>query len=90
MANARSSKRDIDRVKKERAALKRERRQQSQGESHDSTAVEVSCASSGGAMSEGDVLKALNLLHVRFDDGEVSFGEFEALKIELFQRLADR
>jgi hypothetical protein len=90
VANARSTKRDIDRVKKERAALKRERRQHSQSESHDSTVDEVSCASSAAAMSEGDVLEALNLLHIRFDDGEVSFDEFEALKIELFQRLADR
>jgi hypothetical protein len=91
VANARSSKRDIDRVKKERAALKRERRQHSQSESHDSTVDEEPWASSAPPpMSEGDVLAALNLLHVRFDAGELSFDQFESSKSELFQRLADR
>jgi hypothetical protein len=90
VANARSTKRDIDRVKKERAALKRERRQQSHGESHDSTVDEPWRASPAAPMSEADVLEALNLLHVRFDAGELIFDEFEASKTELFHRLVDR
>ena len=90
MANARGTKRDIDRAKKERAALKRERRQQSPSESDDSTVDELSCAVSPAPMTEGDVLEALNVLHLRFDEGKLDFDEFEASKVELFERLADR
>jgi hypothetical protein len=91
VAKARSSKRDIDRAKKERATLKRERRQQPQSEWHGPTVDEASWASSAPPpMSEGDVLEALNLLHIRFDAGELGFDQFEASKIELLQRLADR
>ena len=90
MANPRSTKRDIDRAKKERAALKRERRQQSERESQDSTTPVVSRAASATPMSEPDLLDALNLLHARFEAGEVSFDDFEASKLELLNRLADR
>ena len=91
MANARSSKYEVDRAKRERAALKRERRQhQPDGESFDSTALEGSSASAVAPMAERDVLDALELLHGRFAAGEVGFDEFEACKIELFSRLVDR
>jgi hypothetical protein len=90
MANARSSKYDIDRAKRERAALKRERRQhQTDGESFDSTAVE-SLASADAPMTEHDVLDALELLHTRFATGNVAFDEFEACKTDLLSRLSDQ
>jgi hypothetical protein len=90
VANARSSKRDIDRVKKERAALKRERRRQPDSDPPDSTDTDTVSVSPVPPPPERDLLDALDLLHARFEAGHVGFDEFEALKIELLDRLAGR
>jgi hypothetical protein len=87
LANPRSNKRDIAQAKKERAALKRTRRQQSEPESIDPTATSQPPAPAP-ATSEVDVLDALDALHGRFAAGVVSFDEFEARKIELLDQLA--
>jgi hypothetical protein len=86
LANPRSNKRDIAQAKREKAALKRTRRQHSDAESVDSPASRGAAAAPGS--SEGDVLDALGVLHGRFAAGDVSFDEFEALKVELLDRLA--
>jgi hypothetical protein len=90
VAKPRSNKRDIDRAKKERAALKRERRQQPDGDSLYSTAADPAGVEAVPPASERDVLDALDVLHERFDAGEVGFDEFEALKLDLLNRLAER
>jgi hypothetical protein len=89
VANSRSNKRDIDRAKKERAALKRARRQHSEAESTGATTSSEQYAGSASPTSETDVLGALDALHGRFAAGEVDFDEFEASKFELLDRLGE-
>jgi hypothetical protein len=83
---ARSSKRDIDRAKKERAELKRQRRQHAPEEAATGPADE----SATGELSEQDVLDALDRLHARYAADEVSFDEFETSKTDLLNQLANR
>jgi hypothetical protein len=90
VANARGSKRDIDRAKKEKAALKRDRRQHPDGGSSDSTATEALAETSLTSKSEGELLEALDRLHGRFDAGKAGFAQFEADKADLLAQLADR
>jgi hypothetical protein len=86
LSPARSSKRDIDRAKKERAELKRQRRQHAPEE----TATGAIDEPSTGELSEQDVLDALDRLHARYAADEVSFDEFETSKTELLSQLTDR
>jgi hypothetical protein len=87
MANARRTKRDVDQAKKDKAALKRERRQLLRDESPDPTDLGAASDSSPTLTPERDVLEALNLLHVRFAAGELGFEDFEAAKTELLSQL---
>ncbi len=81
MANHRANRRDIERGRKERATAKRERRQEA--------AVVASDAGddTAGMMSQTEILEALEELHARFRDEEISFEEFEERKGELVARV---
>ena len=85
MGSAGRAKRDREKVRQERAALKRARRQGELGspESPDEPAE----ARAGEPAPQHEVLAALALLHKRFDDGGLDFEEFEAAKSELIGRL---
>jgi hypothetical protein len=81
MGNARSTKRDIERARQQKAAAKRERRE----------ARTVSDAPAAAVMgvreSQEEILAALAVLHERFERGSVTFDDFEADKTDLMQRL---
>jgi predicted nucleic acid-binding protein len=82
MGNARSTKRDIERARQEKAAAKRERRH-ARGlpdAEPDSEVVET-------RDSQDEVLAALTALHERFEEGSLSFDDFEVDKNLLMQRL---
>jgi hypothetical protein len=84
MPKPRSTKRDIDRAKRERAEAKREKRHQpDQPEAADGTD-----APRTAPMPEQDVLAALDVLHVRFDAGELDFDEYAEQKAGLLSQLA--
>lgn len=74
-------KREREKAKREKAALKRERR---------ITRLEEQAeeAPAGPALSQDEVLSALDALHLEFEDGKVPFEEFETTRAELLARLA--
>jgi len=83
-----SLKRDIDKAKKEKAALKRERRQRPAGD-------KAETADDAGAVQEvrvaappDEVIARLGELHVRFEAEEIDFVEYEQVKGELIALLA--
>lgn len=87
MATRRSSfeKRERDKNKKARAAAKRERRQDRSG----GASAEQSGASPATPVA-GDqqaVLDALAALHTAYDDGRVTFEDFEEQRADLLSRL---
>ena len=84
MANPRSTKRDIDKAKRERAAEKRERRQ-SPKPAPDASGVPVAPPPSA---TNDDVLLELAELHARFEADGVDFDDFERAKAALLARLA--
>lgn len=84
MPKPRSTKRDIDRAKRERAEAKREKRQADKpGETS-----EDPDRASDEAMPEQEVLAALDELHGRFDAGDLDFDEFSVRKADLLNQLA--
>jgi hypothetical protein len=85
VARASSNKRAIDQAKKERAALKRERRRHFEGE----RAPEGARGTRVPPIPEREVLDALALLHERFDAGELGFEELEARRADLVNLLTD-
>jgi hypothetical protein len=86
VANPRSSKRDIAQAKRERSALKRERRQNGERSVGHGDPPPAG-GSSTPPLSEAELLGALDVLHGQFENGEVGFDEFEARKAELLDRL---
>ena len=84
MGSAGRAKRDREKVRQERAALKRARRQGELGAPESSDDVEQRV---GEPAPQHEVLAALALLHKKFDDGGMDFEEFEAAKSELIGRL---
>lgn len=82
MAGPRSSKRDIDRAKREKQAAKREKRAQGAGP-EDATAD----GPVDGPMAESDVLQALADLHARFEAKQLDFDAYEEAKADLLGRL---
>ncbi len=82
MGNARSTKRDIERARLEKAAAKRERRE-GRSVMEAAPATEVI----GARESQEEILAALAVLHERFERGSVTFDDFEADKSELMRRL---
>ncbi len=85
MGSAGRAKRDREKVRQEKAALKRARRQGElvpPGDSDEPAEERV-----GEPAPQHEVLAALALLHKRFDDGGMDFEEFEVAKSELIGRL---
>ncbi len=86
MANARSSKRQLEKARQEKAALKRDRRQ---GKAPDEAGgdEEQTDAPAGPRPSQEQVLARLAKLHQLFGDEQISFEEFEEQKAELTLQL---
>lgn len=82
MAGPKSTKRDIERAKRARAAAKRDRREQR----GDEPADEGARGSSG--FSEGQLLEQLRVLHERFEAKAIDFETFEAQRDELIALLS--
>jgi hypothetical protein len=84
VGSAGRAKRDREKVRQERAALKRARRQGELGAPEPADDAEERV---GEPAPQHEVLAALALLHKKFDDGGMDFEEFEAAKSELIGRL---
>jgi hypothetical protein len=71
-----------ERAKKQKAAMKRERRQErGQGGGEAGPVVE-------SHDTQDDLLAQLTILNARFERDEIEFEEFEEIKTELLERLA--
>ncbi len=86
MANARSSKRMLEKARQEKQALKRDRRQGGKGPD-ELAGEEVEAAVGGVRLSQEQVLSRLAELHQRFGDEQMSFEDFEDEKSELTKLL---
>ena len=90
MSSAGRAKRDREKAKQERAAIKRAKRQ-SDGAASDSADsdddAETAARVTGPPASQEQVLAQIAALHQRFDDGALDFEDFEAAKNELMSRL---
>ena len=81
MRSARSSKRDIEKAREVKAAAKRERRQGGGGRR-----LEAEGPKEGGR-SQDELLAALANLHERFEQGLLTFADFESEKAGLIGEL---
>ncbi len=86
MATRRNSfeKRERERSKRAKQAAKRERRQSREEEASSGSDSEVG---TGTGADQAMVMEELAQLHRAFDDGGVSFEEFEERRAELMDRL---
>lgn len=75
----RVNKRDREHAKRDRAQLKQARREERRQESTDDPA--------NPPMAESDVLAALAELHVRHENEEISFDDFEVARNRLLAQL---
>jgi hypothetical protein len=76
-----------DRAKKAKAAAKREKRLDKDGEVIDET-VEATELTPGQEIPADQLLKMVAELHQQFEDEEITFEEFEDGKTELFALLS--
>ncbi len=76
-----------DRAKKAKQALKREKKLDKSADIDLDEEARVSVSDFGEDLSAADLLKLVETLHKQFDDGKISFEEFEDQKTELFARL---
>jgi hypothetical protein len=80
-----------ERAKKAKAAAKREKRFDRGGED-DEIVLDDDAAAAAAAPSiqynTEDTIRALDELHQRFDDKQISYDDFEERKTELLSRLA--
>lgn len=76
-----------DRAKKAKQALKREKKLDKTIDLEAEEASTLSVSDFGQDLSAADLLKLVETLHQQFDDGTISFEEFEDQKTELFARL---
>jgi hypothetical protein len=83
MSSAGHAKRDRERAKAEKAALKRERKQAESAALVDAPAV----VRSGVERPQEDILADLARLHARFDDGGLALEDFEIAKEDLIGQL---
>ena len=84
------AKRDRERARQERAAIKRSRRQSeaTTGDLPEEANDEaLSRPQAAPQASQSDVLAQLALLHQRFEDDEIDFDDFEAAKSDLIGQL---
>jgi hypothetical protein len=79
MAKVRSSKRQLEQARREKAVAKRERR--------DVRAAEGPGDVVAGDMAQDEVLAALAAVHAQYADGGMSLEDFEAAKEDLVRRL---
>ena len=79
-SSAGRAKRDREKAKQEKQALKRERKLAGPAEADDT-------APSGPARPQDEVLADLAALHQRFDDEQISFDDFEDAKTALLAEL---
>ena len=82
MAKPRSMKRDVDKAKKERAAMKRERRQRPAADKVEGDETSPAQPARPVVPPE-EVIARLGELHVRFEAEEIDFVEYEQVKGEL-------
>lgn len=84
MTNASGAKRQREKDRAERAALKRDKRIARELERVENPETKPD---SGPQHSEEQVLAALAALHARFDAGSISLDDFEVAKTDLIGRL---
>ena len=85
-SSAGRAKRDREKAKQEKAAVKRERRLGTTDPAglDDSSGT---AASTGPRRTQNEILEELQILHKRFEDGGLDFDEFEVVKNELIGQL---
>jgi hypothetical protein len=83
MAKPRSMKRDVDKAKKERAAMKRERRQRPAADKVENPDDVTASQPPRPVVPPEEVIARLGELHVRFEAEEIDFVEYEQVKGEL-------
>ncbi|NLA36825.1 MAG: hypothetical protein GX868_14240 [Actinobacteria bacterium] len=76
-----------DRAKKAKQEAKRERRALSAIAEPDEADLETLLGDEDKELSAAELLEAIEHIHKQFDNEEISFEEFEELKVELFARL---
>ena len=75
-----------DRAKKAKAAAKREKRlDKTEAPADEST--EIDLGEEGETLSAAELLVQIERIHKQFDDGDLSFEDFEELKSDLLGRL---
>jgi hypothetical protein len=77
-----------ERAKKAKAAAKREKRHDRGGEDDELVIDEDAPATPSIQYNTEDTIRALDELHQRFDDKQISYDDFEERKTELLGRLA--
>lgn len=75
-----------DRAKKAKAAAKRERRQE-RTQAADEEVAEESPTPPGPTLPEEEVLDRLARIHEQFDEGQLTFDQFEEAKASLLEHL---
>jgi len=86
VATNKRAKRDRERARQEKAALKRARRQ-SDGMTEENGEEIVDEVPTGPRMPQSDVLAELAALHQRFEDGDIKLDDFEDAKSDLIGQL---
>ncbi len=77
-----------DRAKKAKAAAKRERRlDRSTSEVGTETVTLEPLGADGPELTAAELLGKIELIHRQFDDGDLTFEDFEVLKADLLSRL---
>src|SRR5215216_2828681 len=82
VSSSRSSKRDIEKARQEKAASKRQRRQTGGQDFPDPPELDGHQVAN---RPQVEVLAALAALHERFESGRMSFSDFESDKSELMR-----
>ncbi len=86
MSSSRHAKRDREKAKREKAVVKRERRDLRRADAETDGDTD---ADAGGAAQrpQAEVLQALAALHTALDDEQISFDDFESAKADLLAQL---
>ena len=74
-----------DRAKKAKAAAKREKRLDKTEAPAEDEAIDL--GAEGETLSAAELLVQIERIHKQFDDGDLSFEDFEELKTDLLARL---
>lgn len=76
-----------DRAKKAKQEAKRERRAENAAREEAEADLTTILGDEDKQLSAAELLEAIEHIHKQFADEEISFEEFEELKVELFARL---